>query len=154
MFSPTPSLTSMVVNRYKMKSSVLTYNLAGMGCSAGLISIDLAKDLLQVHRDSNCIVVSMENVTLNWYLGENRSMLLSNTLFRMGGATMLISNKRQARHRAKYRLLHTVRTHHGARDDAFYSIYQEEDNKGESCFLCVSRSLLAYSMDFLHALQI
>jgi 3-ketoacyl-CoA synthase len=26
----------------------LSYNLGGMGCSAGLISIDLAKDLLQV----------------------------------------------------------------------------------------------------------
>jgi hypothetical protein len=38
----------MVVNHYKMRVDVATYNLGGMGCSAGLISIDLAKHLLQV----------------------------------------------------------------------------------------------------------
>ena len=31
-----------------MPSSTLTYNLGGMGCSAGVIALDLAKDLLQV----------------------------------------------------------------------------------------------------------
>lgn len=48
LFNPTPSLSAMVVNRYKMRGNVLSYNLGGMGCSAGLISIDLAKQLLQV----------------------------------------------------------------------------------------------------------
>jgi 3-ketoacyl-CoA synthase len=36
------------VNHYKLRGNILSYNLGGMGCSAGLISIDLAKDLLQV----------------------------------------------------------------------------------------------------------
>lgn len=49
LFNPTPSLSAMVVNRYKMRGNVLSYNLGGMGCSAGLISIDLAKQLLQVY---------------------------------------------------------------------------------------------------------
>lgn len=48
LFCPTPSLSSMVVNHYKLRGNVLSYNLGGMGCSAGLISIDLAKQLLQV----------------------------------------------------------------------------------------------------------
>jgi 3-ketoacyl-CoA synthase len=48
LFDPTPSLSAMVVNHYKMRGDVATYNLGGMGCSAGLISIDLAKHLLQV----------------------------------------------------------------------------------------------------------
>lgn len=48
LFNPTPSLASMIVNEFKLKSTVRTYNLAGMGCSAGLISVDLARDLLQV----------------------------------------------------------------------------------------------------------
>ena len=45
LFCPTPSLASMII-----KSStfdILSYNLGGMGCSAGVISIDLAKRLLQ-----------------------------------------------------------------------------------------------------------
>jgi 3-ketoacyl-CoA synthase len=48
LFNPTPSLSAMVVNRYKLRGNVLSYSLGGMGCSAGLISIDLAKRLLQV----------------------------------------------------------------------------------------------------------
>ena len=48
MFNPTPSLSAMVVNRYRLRGNILSYSLGGMGCSAGLISIDLAKQLLQV----------------------------------------------------------------------------------------------------------
>jgi 3-ketoacyl-CoA synthase len=48
LFNPTPSLSARVVNHYKLRGNILSYNLGGMGCSAGLISIDLAKDLLQV----------------------------------------------------------------------------------------------------------
>lgn len=49
LFNPTPSLSAMVVNKYKLRGNILSYNLAGMGCSAGLISIDLANQLLQVY---------------------------------------------------------------------------------------------------------
>ena len=38
----------MVVNHFKMRSNVNSYNLGGMGCSAGVIAIGLAKELLQV----------------------------------------------------------------------------------------------------------
>ena len=48
LFNPTPSLSAMIVNHYKLRGNVFSYNLGGMGCSAGLISIDLAKHLLQV----------------------------------------------------------------------------------------------------------
>lgn len=48
LFAPTPSLADMVVNKYKMRSDVRAYNLSGMGCSAGIIALDLARQLLQV----------------------------------------------------------------------------------------------------------
>ena len=48
LFNPTPSLSAMIVNHFKMRGNVVTYNLSGMGCSAGLISISLARELLQV----------------------------------------------------------------------------------------------------------
>ena len=53
-FNPTPSLAAMVVNHFDMKESTLTYNLGGMGCSSSLVSIDLAKHLLQA-RLSDCL---------------------------------------------------------------------------------------------------
>jgi 3-ketoacyl-CoA synthase len=48
LFSPMPSLSAMIVNHYKLRGNVASYSLGGMGCSAGIISIDLAKRLLQV----------------------------------------------------------------------------------------------------------
>lgn len=48
LFNPTPSLSAMIINHFKMRSNVVSYNLAGMGCSAGVIAINLAKELLQV----------------------------------------------------------------------------------------------------------
>ncbi|CAM8917415.1 unnamed protein product [Rhodiola kirilowii] len=102
-----------------------------MGCSAGVISIDLAKDLLQVHRNTYAVVVSTENITQNWYFGNNKAMLLPNCLFRVGGAAVLLSNKSSDKRRAKYRLRHVVRTHRGADDKAFKCVYQEEDENGK-----------------------
>ena len=42
--------SAMLVNHFKMRSDVLSYNLGGMGCSAGVIAIGLADKLLQVTR--------------------------------------------------------------------------------------------------------
>jgi FAE1/Type III polyketide synthase-like protein len=38
----------VLVNHFKMRSDVVSYNLGGMGCSAGVIAIGLADKLLQV----------------------------------------------------------------------------------------------------------
>lgn len=48
IFCPTPSVSSMIVNRYKLRSNILSYNITGMGCSAGIISVNLVRQLLQV----------------------------------------------------------------------------------------------------------
>ncbi|MQM08492.1 hypothetical protein Taro_041349 [Colocasia esculenta] len=105
LFNPTPSLASMIVNHYKMRADIKSFNLRGMGCSAGLISIDLARHLLQANPSSFALVVSMENITLNWYFGNDRSMLLPNYIFRMGGGAALLSNRGADRQRSKYSLV-------------------------------------------------
>ncbi|CAN6890194.1 unnamed protein product, partial [Brassica oleracea] len=143
LFNPTPSLSAMIVNKYKLRENILTYNLGGMGCSAGLISIDLVKQLLQVQANSYALVVSTENITLNWYTGNDRSMLLSNCIFRMGGAAVLFSNRSSDRRLSKYQLLHTVRTHKGADDNAFNSAYHCEDkNNNNKIGVSLSKDLM------------
>lgn len=142
LFNPTPSLSAMIVNHFKMRSNVVTYNLSGMGCSAGVISLSLAKELLQVHPNSRALVVSTENITQNWYFGNDRSMLIPNCLFRMGGAAIVLSNRRADAWRAKYELLHVVRTHMG-QDDAHYGcVYQREDEEGRSVGVHLSKDLM------------
>lgn len=46
-------------------------------------------------------------------------MLISNTLFRVGGAAILLTNKLSDRQRCKYELEHVVRVHLGADDMAY-----------------------------------
>ena len=47
-FAPTPSMAAMIVNHFKLRRDVLTYNLSGMGCSSSLICVDMVKHLLKV----------------------------------------------------------------------------------------------------------
>ncbi|KAF3439801.1 hypothetical protein FNV43_RR18079 [Rhamnella rubrinervis] len=148
LFNPTPSLSSMIVNHYKLRTDIKSYNLGGMGCSAGLISIDLAKDLLRANPNTYAVVVSTENITLNWYFGNDRSMLLCNCIFRMGGAAVLLSNRTRDRRRSKYELVHTVRTHKGADDRNYKCVYQREDEKG-TVGVSLARELMAVAGDAL-----
>eukprot|EP01113_Clastostelium_recurvatum_P001596 TRINITY_DN1064_c0_g1_i4.p1 TRINITY_DN1064_c0_g1~~TRINITY_DN1064_c0_g1_i4.p1 ORF type:complete len:504 (+),score=167.57 TRINITY_DN1064_c0_g1_i4:16-1527(+) len=129
LFNPTPSMAAMIMNKYKMRSDTLSYNLSGMGCSASVVSIDLAKHLLQVKRNSTAVVLSTENITQNWYRGSERSMLVSNTLFRVGGAAILLSNRSKDSWRAKYKLFASVRVTKACSDRAYNAVYQLEDDK-------------------------
>ncbi|KAM1923882.1 hypothetical protein ACFX15_021729 [Malus domestica] len=113
-----------------------------MGCSAGVIAVDLANDLLQIHRNTYAVVVSTENITQNWYFGNKKSMLIPNCLFRVGGSAVLLSNKSVDRRRAKCKLVHVVRTHRGADDKAFRCVYQEQHDK-EKTGVSLSKDLMA-----------
>lgn len=129
MYSPSPSLASMVVNRFGLEESVKSYNLSGMGCSAGTVAIDMAAQLLK-REIGYALIVATENTSLNWYFGDNRHMLVTNCIFRVGSAAALITNDPHARHQAKLELVSTLRTHHGADDAAYNAATQQEDEKG------------------------
>lgn len=127
MFSPAPSLSAMVINKFRMRSNIISYNLSGMGCSAGIIAVGLAKDLLGVHRKSLALIVSSEILSQNWYTGKDRSMLLPNCLFRMGGAAVLMSSKDEDKKMAKYVLQHLVRTNKARDDQSYACVIQNTD---------------------------
>lgn len=112
LFSPTPSLCSMVINEFGMRADVQSYNLSGMGCSAGVITIELINTLLRARPNSIAIGVSTENLTQALYVGNDRSFLVQNTLFRVGGAAILLSNRWIDATSAQFKLLKTIRTHY------------------------------------------
>jgi 3-ketoacyl-CoA synthase len=131
MFSPKPSLASMIVRRFKMNDDVKSYSLAGMGCSAGTVGIDMAARALRTQRRPGyALVVVTENTSLNWYFGNNKHMLVTNCIFRVGSAAALITDVPARRADAKYELLRTLRTHHGADDAAYNAAVQMEDEDG------------------------
>ena len=130
LFSPTPSLCAMVISKFGLRGDILSFNLSGMGCGASLISVGLAKDLLQRRSfGGKALVVSTEIITPNLYHGNERGFLLQNTLFRCGGAAMVLSNKWSDGRRAWYKLLHTVRVQ-GTTEEAYNCVYETEDSDG------------------------
>jgi 3-ketoacyl-CoA synthase len=149
LFCPTPSFVDMIVHRYKMRGDIRSVHLSGMGCSAGLISIELARNLLQVApHGSHALVVSTETITPNYYVGNERAMLLPNCLFRIGGAAALLSTSRA---NARFRLRHVVRTLTGAQSDGAYRcVFQEEDDRG-NVGINLSKDLMAIAGNALKA---
>ena len=75
-------------------------------------------------------------------------MLLPNCLFRMGCAAILLTNKKKEKKRAKYQLLHVVRTHKGADDKAYRCVFQEEDKEGK-VGISLSKDLMAIAGEAL-----
>jgi len=130
LFVPTPSLCAMICNKFGFREDIRSYNLGGMGCSANVISVDLARQLLENQRGARALVVSTEIITPNMYRGNDKSMLVQNTLFRAGGVALVLSSRRRDASHAKYELLFSGRTHRS--DDASYgAVFQKEDSEGQ-----------------------
>ncbi|CAN1283103.1 3-ketoacyl-CoA synthase 12 [Linum perenne] len=134
MLAAVPSLSSRIVNHYKMREDVKTFNLTGMGCSASLISTGIVSNTFRAYKDMVALVVTSESLSPNWYAGNNRSMILANCLFRSGGCAILLTNKRELKDRAMFKLKTLVRTHHGSRDESYGCCIQKEDEQGRPGF--------------------
>jgi 3-ketoacyl-CoA synthase len=130
MLSVLPSLSSRIINRYKMRHDIKVYNLTAMGCSASLISLDIVKNIFKSQRNKLALLVTSESLCPNWYTGNDKSMILANCLFRSGGCAVLLTNKRSLKNRSILKLKCLVRTHHGARDDSYTCCTQKEDEQG------------------------
>ncbi|XP_068314722.1 3-ketoacyl-CoA synthase 19-like [Pyrus communis] len=153
MFSPAPSLSSRIVNRYKMRDDIKSFNLSGMGCSATLIAVDVVQNLFKSHKNANAIVVSTESLAPHWYCGIEKSMMLTNCLFRSGGCAMLFTNNQDLKHQAKLKLNHLVRIHTGLNDDAYNCCVQVDDESGHRGFRLTKYLLKATTQGFTINLQ-
>ncbi|KAJ9178225.1 hypothetical protein P3X46_010125 [Hevea brasiliensis] len=134
MLAVMPSLSARIINHYQMREDIKVYNLTGMGCSASLISINIAQNIFKTHKNLYALVVTSESLSPNWYSGNDRSMILANCLFRSGGCAILLTNKKALQHRTMFKLKCLVRTHHGARDESYDCCIQKEDDQGRLGF--------------------
>uniref|UniRef100_A0ACD5ZRX6 Uncharacterized protein n=1 Tax=Avena sativa TaxID=4498 RepID=A0ACD5ZRX6_AVESA len=146
-FNPTPSMADIIVNKYKLRDDIRSVHISGMGCSAGVISLEVARNLLQAApRGAHALLVSTETTSLINYTGKNLAMLLPAALFRMGAATVLLSTSRS---KSRFRLTHIVRTLTAAQDRAYRCAYQEEDE--EQTGVNLSKDLVAIAGETLKA---
>ncbi|MCL7036760.1 hypothetical protein MKW94_026848 [Papaver nudicaule] len=106
LFSCTPSISDVIINKYKLRSNVK------------IIAVDLAKGLLQVHRNTCAIIFSTENLS-----------------------AILLSNKNQDKRQAKYKLVHIVRTHCGSDNESYKCVNQCKDEAGKRGVL-LSKTLM------------
>ncbi|KAG2486089.1 hypothetical protein HYH03_015290 [Edaphochlamys debaryana] len=146
IFCPTPSLASMVVNRYKLRKDIQAYHLGGMGCANGTIGVNLVRDMLKVrevaigvnlvrdmlkaHPNSRLLFVCTEVVSYCAYPGNDKARMVANAIFRMGATAVLFSNRPSDGCVAKYVLDHAVRVHAAASDTAFNSMSWSPDPEG------------------------
>ncbi|KAI8476033.1 MAG: FAE1/Type III polyketide synthase-like protein-domain-containing protein [Monoraphidium minutum] len=144
IFCPVPSMASTLVNMFGMRDDVQArargaYHLGGMGCSMGVVGLNLVRDLLAAHPNKIALFVSNEVVTAGFYLGDRKEALITNSLFRMGGAAAPRAYTLRARRasagpswrlRAKYRLEAVNRVHTGRYPRAFGALNWEPDEKG------------------------
>lgn len=75
--------------------------MAKLGGTA-VLNLDEVSYALQTYKNFNILVVSTENITQNWYFGNQRSMLIPNCLFRVGGAAIVLTNRQKYAFQAKY----------------------------------------------------
>ncbi|XP_042498550.1 3-ketoacyl-CoA synthase 12-like [Macadamia integrifolia] len=134
MLAPTPSLAARIINHYKMREDIKVFNISGMGCSASVVSLSAIQNIFISHKDSLAIMVTAESMAPNWYTGKDRSMILTNCLFRSGGCSILLTNKPSLKGRALFKLKHLVTTNLGAIDEAYQCAMQTEDEHGRKGF--------------------
>lgn len=130
IFCPTPSLSSMLINKFKFRRDIQSYNLGGMGCSVGVVAIGLVRDMLQAHPNSIALFVPAEITTYCFYPGKVKDYLVANAIFRMGGAAIMMTNKPSMVKQCKYQLTHGVRVHTGQDDAAYRCISWGPDPEG------------------------
>ncbi|KAG2486931.1 hypothetical protein HYH03_014430 [Edaphochlamys debaryana] len=130
IYCPTPSIASMVTNAFGMRKDVQAYHLGGMGCSNGVVGMNLVADLLKAHPNCNALFVTNETTTPAFYRGKDKHRLVTNVLFRMGAAAILMTNKPALKKKAKYVLQHRCRVQLSASDAAYKCIWYGPDDEG------------------------
>ncbi|KAG1670362.1 hypothetical protein FOA52_000122 [Chlamydomonas sp. UWO 241] len=130
IYSPTPSIASMLVNAFRMRKDVQSYSLGGMGCANGVVGMSLVRDMLQAHPNANVLFVTTEVTSPAFYPGMDRARQVTNLLFRMGACAVLFSNNASWSSRIKYTLRYNERVHIGASDAAYNAIHYTPDEDG------------------------
>jgi alkylresorcinol/alkylpyrone synthase len=88
-----PGLTSYVSEALPLREDVHPFDLQGMGCGGALPNLETAHNYLQVHPNSNALIVAVEICSATLYFDEAPDILVSNAIFGDGAAAAVLTNR-------------------------------------------------------------
>ena len=93
-FAPSPSPSARIIHQFDMRGDVISFNLGGMGCSAGVIVLDLATRVLRNNKKcKKALVIASQIVSQEIYGGNHKSYLLVDAMFQPGCSAVILSNE-------------------------------------------------------------
>ena len=88
-----PGLTSYVAEALPLRADVHPFDLQGMGCGGAVPNLETAYNFLQVHPNSNALVIAVEICSATVYFDEAPDILVSNAIFGDGAAAAVLTNR-------------------------------------------------------------
>lgn len=88
-----PGISTYLIERLGLERRVQAYDLVGSGCGGALPNLRLAEALLKEKRGGVVVSVSVEICSATFQMGEDLSLIVSNTLFGDGAAAAVLWNR-------------------------------------------------------------
>ncbi|MGD9200626.1 MAG: 3-oxoacyl-[acyl-carrier-protein] synthase III C-terminal domain-containing protein [Chitinispirillia bacterium] len=89
-----PGISTYLIEALRLPSSVRVYDLVGSGCGGAIPNIEIGKAVLNDLGDDQGIVVcvSVEICSATFEMGNDMSLIVSNSIFGDGAAAVVLSN--------------------------------------------------------------
>lgn len=88
-----PGITSYVLEQMNLPSTTFCYDLVGSGCGGAVPNLQLADKLARQIDDGIVVSVSVEISTAAIRMGDDPSLLVSNTIFADGAAAVVVAKE-------------------------------------------------------------
>jgi predicted naringenin-chalcone synthase len=88
-----PGISTYLIEKLGLSRSLHVYDLAGSGCGGAIPNLEIAEALLKRNGGGPVVSASVEICTATFQMGNDVSLLLSNTLFGDGAAAAVLWTK-------------------------------------------------------------
>ncbi len=88
-----PGLSTYLIEKLGLKSTVRAYDLVGSGCGGALPNLQICQALLGEHPAGVILSISVEICSATFQMGDDLSLIISNAIFGDGAAAAVIWNR-------------------------------------------------------------
>jgi predicted naringenin-chalcone synthase len=88
-----PGISTYLIEKLGLRRDIKAYDLVGSGCGGAIPNLEVAEALLNNTGEGTVLSVSVEICSATFQMGDDLSLLISNTLFGDGAAAAVIRNR-------------------------------------------------------------